>query len=184
MWNQTIEFPIKNKSNYNILINFFLLLAQVISTDALISMYRVPHNAGEGIQGRWKLLVIGLIFISSQHGCHSDFHVILPETCNLPDTFNLTWIRSMVNLGIREEQTHIILNIIDRKGLCQNARRAKLWNKAVKYFFLSSSYNILWFSWIRFIFISRCTEMWKNLHSRMNIFRISNMRWRHFNYFE
>jgi hypothetical protein len=65
---------------------------------------------------KWACRLLVLVLVTSPQECSSDYNVILPEICNHVGKLNLTWIQSMVHLGIREEQVQHALNILNPEG--------------------------------------------------------------------
>ncbi|OXA52161.1 hypothetical protein Fcan01_13836 [Folsomia candida] len=68
--------------------------------------------------------IVPLLVITFAPRSSSDFNVILPELCSAPGRLNLTWIESMVRLGIREEQAHHALNIWGTKASAANGHES------------------------------------------------------------
>jgi hypothetical protein len=70
------------------------------------------QNLGQSLPNRLILMIVLACQCSS-----SDFNVVIPEICNMTETsVNITWIREMVLLGIREERPQLSLNILGPQG--------------------------------------------------------------------
>lgn len=85
---------------------------------------------------KWTKELVFVIIMCQLTLTKSDFNVVIPEVCTIPDTIkvNLTWIHDMVLSGIHHDdqnrQSQFSLNILGPEG-----------NKRVKCIFLLSLFS-------------------------------------------
>lgn len=102
---------------------------------------------------RWHVQFL-LVLVAMCHSSNSDFNVIIPEICGGTETpINVTWLRDMVQLGLRDEQLALSILGPEGKPFYENLFVSILCSEYILY-----EKNIAAYIWISVNFFAENTE--------------------------